>query len=590
MKKINSNLYLLAIFAFLFTSCSKDENSGLTDDPTKAQLSFGAILNDIESGRASEKSHTSFLDEVPECSDEAAAYVEIILSRNGVNVVGSEATPHRVNLAAGQIFTVEDAALELEPDNYSLEYFAVYGASGEMIWLAPYGNGGNLSQFVDTALPISIDLGAGVKKYVEVDVLCYDDRGVNEYGYLFFDVDQNRAMEFCIFGNFCDDTGRHYPAQYSVDVWSYANGILGDQLYEDVYSDVYLNNDGDYAASPVCFALPDTEGMDEYYFEITIRNSDAYGDVDERVIRAGVINDDDVRDLMGDNDDVDYYHFREGNCGDMEDFPNFFNSEYPGLFAFVDDYADSFFNIEPFPALTPIYPSLTIEDAYDFQVLLNIELQQRGLEEISGYKLGFTADMKPFGAPKPIYGRLYSSFEVPNGTTLSISEDFIRGSVGYEVAIIIGKDIRTAISPEEAKDAVKAIAPAFEFADFAFNPNNEVIDFRDIIATNSAARTYILGEETLLENLLDQGINPNQIEVTGTLDGNVILEAAIGLPVDGIFQAVSFLSQELASTGSYIKAGDIILTGAIKGNQLDGPGTYVGDYGILGSIRVTLVE
>ncbi len=173
---------------------------------------------------------------------------------------------------------------------------------------------------------------------------------------------------------------------------------------------------------------------------------------------------------------------------------------------------------------------------------------------------------------------------------MSLSEDFIRGSVGFEVAIIIGKDIRTAISPEEAKDAVRAIAPAFEFADFGFTPNNEVIDFRDIIATNSAARAYILGEETLLEDLLNQGIDPNQIELEGTLDGDVILEAIIGLPVDGLFKAVSFLSAELASRGEFLKAGDIILTGAIKGDQNEGLGTYVGDYGILGTIQFTLVE
>lgn len=267
------------------------------------------------------------------------------------------------------------------------------------------------------------------------------------------------------------------------------------------------------------------------------------------------------------------------------------NSE---LFDYIDDYAEAFYNIEPYPPLTPKFPDLSADDAYAFQERLVKELKKGsrdrmgGVKRLTGYKLGFTADEKPFGAPQPIYGRIYSAFEVPEGTTLSLSEDFIRGSVGFEVAIIMGKHVKTAISPQEAMKAVEAIAPAYEFADFGFTSSN--FNYKDIIATNSAARYYILGEKTALEDLIEQGINPNEIGVTGTLDGEVILEAEIGLPVDGIFSAVSFLSEQLASRGEFLKPGDIILSGAIKGNQLEGPGTYIGDYGILGQIEVTIVE
>ena len=326
MKQFRLSIAYLAMFAMIFTSCSKEETV-LNEDTDLATLSFGAILTDLATNRAATKGHTSFLDGVPECSSESPAYVEIILSRDGANVVGEEGDAHRVDLVNGQMFTKEDPALQLTPGNYSLEYFAVYGESGEMIWVAPVGGGDNLSNFVDNPLPMAIDLRAGVKKYVEVDVLCYDDRFVNEYGFLFFDINEKEAIEFCVFGNFCDEDGRHYPAAYSVDVWSYSNGERGSQIYNDVAATVAMNEAGDYAASPVCFALPDTEGLDEYYFEITMRNSEAYGDVEERIIRAGVMNDGDVRDLMEGEDNVEYYHFREGNCGDMGDTPDLLNAD-----------------------------------------------------------------------------------------------------------------------------------------------------------------------------------------------------------------------------------------------------------------------
>ncbi len=326
MKQFKLNLAFLAMFAMIFTSCSKEETA-LNDDTNLATLSFGAILDNLDANRAATKGHVGFLDGVPDCSAESPAYVEIIVSIDGNNVVGDDGDAYRVDLVNGQMFTKEDSALQLTPGNYSLDYFAVFSASGQMIWIAPMGGGDNLSNFVDTPLPMAIDLRAGVKKYVEVDVLCYDDRFVNEYGYLFFEINQNKAIEFCVFGNFCDEDGRHYPAAYTVDVWSYANGNRGSQLYNDVPATVEMNDAGDFAGSPVCFALPDTDGLDEYYFEITIRNSDAYANVEERIIRAGVINDGDVRDLMEGENNVEYYHFREGNCGDLGDSPDLFDAE-----------------------------------------------------------------------------------------------------------------------------------------------------------------------------------------------------------------------------------------------------------------------
>ena len=319
MKKFRLSIAFLAIFTMIFTSCSKDSETVTPEGDTVA-LTFGAIVNDLVATQAATRSH---LSGIPACSDDIPAFVKVVVSLDGRNVAGTMEEPLRVNLASGQIFTEEVPELELSPDWYTLDYFTVHNSNGDVIWVAPQ-TGSNLGAYVETALPLNIDLRAGVKKYVDVSVLCFDNRNVNEYGYLFFELDTNRAIEFCIFGNFCDEDGRHYPAEYSVDVWSYANGARGTQIYNDVWSDVTMNSAGDYAASPVCFALPDTAGLDEYYFEITLRNSDAYGNIEERIIRSGVINDDDVRDLMVGGNNVDYYHFREGNCGGLEDSDDLF--------------------------------------------------------------------------------------------------------------------------------------------------------------------------------------------------------------------------------------------------------------------------
>lgn len=312
MKKISNYLCFIAVFAMLFASCSKEEDNLSSNDTDKATLSFGAILNDLTNQVNNKQSST---DDLPECTDGATpAYVHIALYQGGEAVVGSTESPFRVDLVGGQVFTEEVPELELEPGNYSLEHFMVYDASGNLLWVAP--RGGVLAQFIENPLPLSIELGAGVKKYVDVSVICYDDRDVIEYGYQFFDVDTNEAIEFCVFGNYCPPSGRHYPAEYSVSVWSGTN-TSGTPLYTNVSNETGYYDNGDFYAEPLCFALPDREGLDEYYFEITLRSSDEYGDVTERVIRRGVINDDIVRNFFDGDNNLDYYHFREGEgCGD----------------------------------------------------------------------------------------------------------------------------------------------------------------------------------------------------------------------------------------------------------------------------------
>lgn len=310
MKKFSNYLCFIAVFAMLFTSCSKDEQD-VQNASEKAILSFGAIVNDLAAKATTKQTSTG---DLPECSDADPAYVEIVLSQGGTPVVGTTADPYRVDLVAGEVFTKEAPELELEPGSYRLDHFMVYDASGNLIWVAP--KGGALGEFVENPLPLNINLGAGVKKYVDVPVICYDNRDVKEYGYLFFELDTNEAIEFCIFGNYCPPSGRHYPAEYSVSVWLGTNDS-GTPLYTDVPNATGYYDNGDFYAEPLCFALPDTEGLDEYYFEITLKSSEEYGNVTERVIRTGVINDDVVRTFFDGDDNIDYYHFREGEgCGD----------------------------------------------------------------------------------------------------------------------------------------------------------------------------------------------------------------------------------------------------------------------------------
>lgn len=324
MKNFKTYLGAIAIFAFLFTSCSKENEGGLLNpDSETTALTFSAIVNDVMSNRAANTKQS--VGDLPMCSNDDPAYVQIVLAHNGADVVGNMDEPFRVNLAAGQIFTEEVPQLELPAGMYSLRYFTVHNAAGEVIWIAPQ-TGSQLGEYVDMTLPMNIDLRAGVKKYVDVPVLCFDNRDVIEYGYQFFELDLNRSIEFCIFGNFCPPSERHYPAEYSVNVWL-GDSNAGTALYTNVSNATGTYDNGDFYAEPLCFALPDTDGVDEYYFEITLKSSDEYGAVNERVIRRGSITDDVVRTFFDGENNLDYYHFREGDCDGDDSVPIFEDPE-----------------------------------------------------------------------------------------------------------------------------------------------------------------------------------------------------------------------------------------------------------------------
>ncbi|MDT0649790.1 hypothetical protein, partial [Autumnicola edwardsiae] len=222
------------------------------------------------------------------------------------------------------------ADLELTPGTYQLEEFIVYDEAGNMIWIAPIdeGDSGVYNGYVADALPMTIDLGAGVKKYVDVEVLCFDDRNVNQYGYLFFDIIPRELYELCFFTNYCTENGRHYTANYSLDLWYVIEGGDDEQLVEDSMPVTGVNNYGDYYAEPLCMTIPaPMMGEDEeegyLYYEVTLLDWEGnYSDIEDgSVMKSGYLNWNDIEDLLNTDDDddtvdsdVDYWHVFLG-CG-----------------------------------------------------------------------------------------------------------------------------------------------------------------------------------------------------------------------------------------------------------------------------------
>jgi len=125
-------------------------------------------------------------------------------------------------------------------------------------------------------LPQTIELGAGTKPYVDVDVLCYVPRMEEAFGYIFFDINFIRITNnYCIFVNFCDDgTGREYPAKFQVDVW--ADGYDGSEVVIGGEMNNVSGEGNSFAATVLCFPLPPLGEGEMYYARVTVLDAGTY--------------------------------------------------------------------------------------------------------------------------------------------------------------------------------------------------------------------------------------------------------------------------------------------------------------------------
>ena len=275
MKKLNYLLSYIAILALLFTSCSKEETAADPNVQETFQIQFGTLLNDFN------KQQQDF----GECQDDVDPdYVLVALTDasdawvagKNPEAPGADVNDFiKINIKNnnGSWETEYSEELGLPAGTYQLQYFIVYSADDQVLWVAPR-EGGAYASSVGDPLPQVIVLGAGTKPYIEVDVLCFNLRSEDAFGYIFFDIDlTEEENNYCIFVNFCDDeTGREYPAMFEVDVW--ADGYDGSEVIfngENSVSEV-----GDFAATVLCFPLPPLEGDDTYFVRVTVLTAGAY--------------------------------------------------------------------------------------------------------------------------------------------------------------------------------------------------------------------------------------------------------------------------------------------------------------------------
>ncbi|MFF8883350.1 2-keto-4-pentenoate hydratase [Streptomyces flaveolus] len=223
-----------------------------------------------------------------------------------------------------------------------------------------------------------------------------------------------------------------------------------------------------------------------------------------------------------------------------------------------------------------------IETAYAVQ-RLNV---QRGLtagRRIVGRKIGLTsrAVQRQLGVDQPDFGALFADMAVPEGGVVPVGA-LLQPKVEAEVALVLGSDLpHRECTVVDVLRSVDFALPALEIVDSRVEDWD--ISITDTVADNASCGLYVLGASPVPLG----AVNLRSVRMTMTRNGEVASEGTgtdcLGSPLN----AAAWLASALAGMGDPLRAGDLVLTGALGPMAVAAPGDeFEARISNLGSVRV----
>ena len=224
---------------------------------------------------------------------------------------------------------------------------------------------------------------------------------------------------------------------------------------------------------------------------------------------------------------------------------------------------------EPILPISEIDPAFTIEDAYAVQRTVLRDRLERG-ERVVGRKVGLTSDAmrRQLAVDQPDFGVITDGMVVANAGTLDGAR-LIAPRAEAEIAFRIGRDLPPSPSLEAIVSAIDGVLVAIEVID------SRIVDWRitlvDTVADNASSARIVCGEAVpatpeLLASLPDLVVSMHR---DGTEVSRGRGAAVLGHPVSAIF----WLAGAIGAFGDSLRAGDIVLAGAVDVSVALTPGS-----------------
>jgi 2-keto-4-pentenoate hydratase len=212
---------------------------------------------------------------------------------------------------------------------------------------------------------------------------------------------------------------------------------------------------------------------------------------------------------------------------------------------------------------------------------VNTDLDIAAGRRVSGRKIGVTskAVQEQIGVDQPDFGTLFADMEFGDGIELPASR-LLQPRAEAEVALVLEHDLDK--GEHSFADIIRATAFAL--------PSIEIVDSRvagwdirivDTVADNASCGLYVIGGRPISLCDVDLRSIPMSMSIDGAEVSTGIGAACLGHPL----HAARWLADTMCARNTPLRAGEVVMTGALGPMQAIGPGqTVTASFGDLGTV------
>lgn len=243
----------------------------------------------------------------------------------------------------------------------------------------------------------------------------------------------------------------------------------------------------------------------------------------------------------------------------------------------------------PFRRLQGTDRPSSLDEGYRVQHLLNRRFAEAGRGAPAGYKVGLTSEaiQTMYGSDQPISGVVFATAVHRSPARIALA-DYTHLGIEFELAVEIGTAFRHVDGPFALDDAAARIAacmPAFELIEDRHADHDDV-DALSILADNAWCAGIVLGPRCTDWRTLDLANTPVSLRINDAPPAAAVTGAAMGNPLNSLV----WLANQLASRGTTLEAGMVVMTGSTLATQFPEAGDrFVYEIEGLGTVEATIV-
>jgi len=244
---------------------------------------------------------------------------------------------------------------------------------------------------------------------------------------------------------------------------------------------------------------------------------------------------------------------------------------------------DAYTSRQPVEPLTGRYADLSLEDAYQIQ-LLQVERWLAGGARVKGHKVGLTsaAMQLQMGVNSPDFGHLLDSMFWLEHEPVPASR-FVQPRIEPETAFVLGRPLQgPGVTVADAIGAIEYVLPALELIDSRIR--DWKIGLADTIADNASSGGVVLGSKPTPLTSVDLRLIGCNLYKNGDLAGTGAGGAVLGSPLSSLV----WLANTLGARG--VTLDGVVLPGSITASIPVAAGdTVTATFATLGTVTTRFV-